>query len=233
MFGKNKVYGVEDFEEDKLLIKEHFYTIQGEGPYMGSPAYFIRLGRCCLKCHFCDTNFEDDLVEMTPQEMVGSMTHYPDLTVITGGEPLLQPGLVELCELLLEKVGRVQIETSGSACSEQFLRYLEWGRGIELVCSPKTGKIVDRLKPYIAAYKYVVRAGAVCEKDGLPTEGAHKLGSKLRLARPHSAMVPVFIAPMDQYDLDLNNLNNLEAARVVMEHGYRLSLQMHKIVGLP
>lgn len=237
MFGKNKVFGVGDFEEGKLLIKEHFYTIQGEGPYMGTPAYFIRFGRCSLKCHFCDTNFEDDLKEMTPQDLVKSMTQQADLIVITGGEPLLQPALVGLCDLLIDKGSIIQIETSGSVCSDEFLRYLDWGqgwgRGIDIVCSPKTGKIVSELLPFITAYKYVVRSGATCPKDGLPVEGAHRLGSKLRLARPHREDLPVYISPMDQYDAEKNEKNFKEAARVVMEHNYLLSLQMHKIVGVP
>lgn len=233
MFGKNEVYGVSDFESDTLLVKEHFYTIQGEGPHMGQPAYFIRLGRCSLRCHFCDTDFETDLKEASPLEIADIVDVKVDLVVITGGEPLLQPALVELCALLSHRGHLVQIETSGSVCSEEFLRYLEWGEGVDIVCSPKTGKIVERLKPHITSYKYIVRKGATSETDGLPIEGAHKVGSKLTLARPHSPDVPVYISPMDEYDEIKNKENYQEAARVVMEHGYTLSLQMHKIVGVP
>ncbi len=48
--------------EDTLLVRSSFMTIQGEGPYAGRPAYFIRLGGCNYGpkthfCQFCDTDF--------------------------------------------------------------------------------------------------------------------------------------------------------------------------------
>lgn len=58
MFGKNEIIGRKWFgdngaKEDNLLVTSMFTTIQGEGPYRGEPAFFIRLAKCNLNCHFC------------------------------------------------------------------------------------------------------------------------------------------------------------------------------------
>lgn len=61
MFGKNEVVGQRYFDkaEDKLFVTSIFYTLQGEGPYRGEPAVFVRLAKCNLDCSFCDTFFDD------------------------------------------------------------------------------------------------------------------------------------------------------------------------------
>lgn len=56
MFGMNEKVGRSYFENvasDKLVVTSRFYTLQGEGPYRGYPAYFIRLSKCNLSCSFC------------------------------------------------------------------------------------------------------------------------------------------------------------------------------------
>lgn len=61
MFGKNEVVGQKYFDRagDKLFVTSVFYTLQGEGPYRGEPAVFVRLAKCNLDCSFCDTFFDD------------------------------------------------------------------------------------------------------------------------------------------------------------------------------
>jgi 7-carboxy-7-deazaguanine synthase len=41
------------------MVTSMFFTLQGEGPYAGMPALFIRLAKCNLDCSFCDTFFDD------------------------------------------------------------------------------------------------------------------------------------------------------------------------------
>ncbi|WP_341758328.1 radical SAM protein [Candidatus Tisiphia endosymbiont of Ditula angustiorana] len=59
MFGQNPKRPAIFNDGTSLEIKSIFKTIQGEGPFVGMPAVFIRLGGCNLACNFCDTDFED------------------------------------------------------------------------------------------------------------------------------------------------------------------------------
>lgn len=62
MFGLNEIVGkkyFKDAHEDQLFVTSMFMTLQGEGPYRGEPAFFIRLSKCNLDCSFCDTFFDD------------------------------------------------------------------------------------------------------------------------------------------------------------------------------
>ena len=64
MFGTNEIVGKKYFKEatdegDKLFVTSMFMTLQGEGPFRGMPAFFIRLAKCNLDCQFCDTFFDD------------------------------------------------------------------------------------------------------------------------------------------------------------------------------
>lgn len=61
MFGRNSIVGQKYFDKagDKLFVTSVFYTLQGEGPYRGEPAVFVRLAKCNLDCSFCDTFFDD------------------------------------------------------------------------------------------------------------------------------------------------------------------------------
>ena len=64
MFGKNAIVGQRWFKDqdppsDQLFVTSLFMTSQGEGPFRGKPAFFIRLAKCNLACSFCDTFFDD------------------------------------------------------------------------------------------------------------------------------------------------------------------------------
>ena len=62
MFGTNTIIGKKFFDKapkESLYVTSMFFTLQGEGPYAGLPALFIRLAKCNLACSFCDTFFDD------------------------------------------------------------------------------------------------------------------------------------------------------------------------------
>ena len=62
MFGTNTIIGKKFFDKapkGSLYVTSMFFTLQGEGPYAGLPALFIRLAKCNLACSFCDTFFDD------------------------------------------------------------------------------------------------------------------------------------------------------------------------------
>ena len=111
-----------------LPVMESFYTIQGEGYYQGSAAYFIRLGGCDVGCVWCDVKdswdaskhpkLDIDKIVKDAIDAVNGNTESDSvnnvIAVITGGEPLMH-NLDELAFALKSKGFRTNIETSGSS----------------------------------------------------------------------------------------------------------------------
>ncbi|GLB48884.1 7-carboxy-7-deazaguanine synthase [Neptunitalea sp. Y10] len=99
-----------------LPLMEEFYTIQGEGYYKGTAAYFIRVGGCDVGCHWCDVK-ESWNAELHPPteitQIVDNAVKYSDTIVITGGEPLTWD-MGPLTKQLKEKGVKTHIETSGA-----------------------------------------------------------------------------------------------------------------------
>lgn len=99
-----------------LPLMEEFYTIQGEGYYTGSAAYFIRLGGCDVGCHWCDVkeSWDENLHPLTSVEsIVSHAQQHGKLAVITGGEPLMW-NLDVLTTELHKKGIQTNMETSGA-----------------------------------------------------------------------------------------------------------------------
>jgi len=99
-----------------LRITEIFYSLQGESNTVGLPTVFIRLTGCPLRCVYCDTSYAftggkkvgiDTIIEQAEQYGTKYIT-------VTGGEPLAQPGCLELMTKLLDKGYVVSLETSGA-----------------------------------------------------------------------------------------------------------------------
>lgn len=102
----------------ELPLMEAFYTLQGEGFYQGSAAYFVRLGGCDVGCHWCDVK-ESWEADKHPKTKVSKIVNDADETdavivVVTGGEPLLYD-LTQLTEQLQSRGLQTNIETSGSS----------------------------------------------------------------------------------------------------------------------
>ncbi|PWT91501.1 MAG: 7-carboxy-7-deazaguanine synthase [Acidobacteria bacterium] len=99
-----------------MLITEIFKSIQGESSYAGLPCSFIRTTGCNLRCVWCDTEYAfHGGKEMTIDEVLQAIeSHHCELVEVTGGEPLLQQDVPELCARLLDRKHKVLIETSGA-----------------------------------------------------------------------------------------------------------------------
>ena len=76
---------------NKVLIKEIFESIQGEGPYIGVNQLFVRFSKCNLNCDYCDTDFQTNLKEYTETDFINEINKYNNIhsVSLTGGEPLL------------------------------------------------------------------------------------------------------------------------------------------------
>src|SRR5438067_6752791 len=98
---------------ESLVVNEIFLSVQGESTHAGRPCVFVRLTGCNLRCVWCDTEYAfHEGRKMTVMEVAERVRGYRcDLVEITGGEPLLQPGVHPLMVDLLESSKTVMIET--------------------------------------------------------------------------------------------------------------------------
>lgn len=160
MFGTNEIIGKKYFKDapkDSLFVTSMFFTLQGEGPFAGQPALFIRLAKCNLDCSFCDTFFDDgdwlsftnldtkinetikaywaDKGQQVPEWAINT-SHigklYPNIVlVMTGGEPLLQENISAFMQYQQKMYFKaVQVESNGIPDTVV-------PDGVTLVCSPK------------------------------------------------------------------------------------------------
>ena len=235
--------------DQKLQVQGIFYTVQGEGPLAGRPAVFIRLTGCNLRCHFCDTQWDDindremsvpAIIEAISAELrEQSPRRAPKLVVLTGGEPTRQP-IDELVENLLTRGTHVQIETAGS-----FWRDCMASAGVTTVVSPKTAKVNPRVAEWAAVWKYVIQAGSTSSFDGLPSLPIQRAPEPMDLAdgvrvggspaRPPRGIDPakIYLSPCDVLDNPAATIRNAAlVGKLAMEYGYTAGLQMHKSWGL-
>jgi 7-carboxy-7-deazaguanine synthase (Cx14CxxC type) len=212
------------------LVKELFYTLQGEGAQTGRAAVFLRFAGCNLwtgrerdraraVCQFCDTDFvgtdgvgggrfadADRLAAAVSAAWAASVPAAHKLVVCTGGEPLLQ--LDEPLLVALHAVGfTVAVETNGTQPLPPGRERIDW------VCvSPKAGSDL-------------VLAS----------------GDELKLVYPQPGAEPerfaalsfrhFFLQPMDG---DKREENTALAVQYCLTHPrWRLSLQTHKLLGIP
>jgi len=101
-----------------LKIAEIFYSLQGEGSLVGVPSIFVRTSGCNLRCTWCDTpytSWHPEGQERSLAAILAEVDRYPARhVVVTGGEPLIAPEIVQLTEALREQRRHITIETAGT-----------------------------------------------------------------------------------------------------------------------
>ena len=100
---------------ERLRVNEIFYSIQGESTFAGRPCVLVRLTGCQMRCTWCDTEYS--FYEgrwMRVDEVIEEVLAYGcPLAEVTGGEPLLQPGVHTLMSGLCDRGLEVLLETGG------------------------------------------------------------------------------------------------------------------------
>ena len=102
-----------------MKIAEIFYSIQGEGALAGVPSVFVRTSGCNLRCVWCDTpytSWQPEGDELSLDEILARVGAYPQArhVVVTGGEPMIAPQIVELTDRLRAQGLHITIETAGT-----------------------------------------------------------------------------------------------------------------------
>lgn len=216
-----------------LEVNSIFHTIQGEGPFCGTPSVFIRLAGCNLQCPQCDTEYTKRTLR-APISIASEVNTLSKsgLVVITGGEPFRQK-IGPLIRILINAGYYVQVESNGTLPPSQDViweRNPSDRRGAYIVCSPKSGRINSILEKEACCFKYVVTDGEILD-DGLPS---HVLGHGASpfVGRPFNLRGrQIYIQPSDLKDDTINKRNIDSAVKSCMEHGHILQLQIHKLIG--
>lgn len=213
-------------------VNEIFYTLQGEGAHSGIPAVFVRLSGCNLRCPWCDTEFAD-YREMSAYEVVAEVCSLYDLqnprrkmVVLTGGEPSLQVDK-PLVDALHAAGFYICIETNGT---HPLPEGIDW-----ITCSPKetslqhsavSGQAPLTLKR-VNEVKVVFTGTYDPEVWRSQLEAEHWMLQPLRFTGEW-----LIDHAVDEWEDDRND-NLDDTVRYILAHPFwRLSVQLHKIVGL-
>jgi 7-carboxy-7-deazaguanine synthase len=102
-----------------VKISEIFYSIQGEGTLIGVPSVFVRTSGCNLRCTWCDTpytSWNPEGADMSLEQILAEVRQFTPArhAVVTGGEPMIAPEIVELTHLLRDAGLHITIETAGT-----------------------------------------------------------------------------------------------------------------------
>lgn len=211
-------------------VIEKFVSIDGEGPSAGQLATFIRFSKCNLRCSWCDTQYSwdgsSDITEMTAKEIYQYIKDSEVVNVtLTGGEPLIQPQIEELLDLLIqdEKL-TTRIETNGSVALATFKeKYkksnIQFIVDYKLPVSKMTSKMcLENLKVVNRwdVYKFVIAS----EKDlkaAIELIGEYDLTNRCL----------VYFSPVVE---QISPQIIVEAMKENRLNGVRLQLQLHKYI---
>ena len=196
-----------------LPVMEAFYTVQGEGKYAGTAAYFIRLGGCDVGCVWCDVkeSWDADVhPKETITEIVTKAKQYPaPLVVITGGEPAMYD-LTNLTRALRSEGKYVAIETSGA---HELRGHFDW-----VTFSPKKFKA-----PLESSYS---------KADELKVIIFNK--HDFKWAEEHAEKVAQNCLKLLQPEWDKrDSMSPLIVDYVKENPSWRISLQTHKYLDIP
>ncbi|MDH8702039.1 7-carboxy-7-deazaguanine synthase [Dysgonomonadaceae bacterium PH5-43] len=191
-----------------LNVKEIFYSLQGEGGRQGEASIFIRLTKCNLKCSFCDTDFEEG-VDMSVSQIISQIKHFPCKWIVwTGGEPTLQ--LTDDILSRFHQEGYLQaIESNGHNSLSDILDYK--------VISPKGNT------------DYAKKINEEVDEIRLPVKKGQEIPSLLSLPRAkYYLLSPIFTNDKETTKANIDYC--VEYIKANPE--WRLSLQIHKLIGI-
>jgi 7-carboxy-7-deazaguanine synthase len=217
-----------------MKIAEIFYSVQGEGGLMGVPSVFVRTSGCNLRCSWCDkpyTSWHPEGSEMAIDEIVARTSEYPSArhVVLTGGEPMIAPGMAELSNRMRERGLHITIETAGTVFSELACDLMSispklsnstpegvfHARHERLRIQPET------LRRLMLGYDYQLKFVIAEETDIVEMRAL--------LAELDAPAEKVVLMP-EGIDADTLNTRGIWLAEVCKQYGYRFSPRLHVLL---
>ncbi len=202
-----------------MLVNEIFYSLQGEGRWIGLRNVFVRTSGCNLRCRFCDTTYAYEVgKQMSVDEVAEIISKYSCKRVcLTGGEPLLQNDSFKLVKRLREQGFFVLIETNGSCDISDFSEDAGVIVSLDIKC-PSSG---------MAEKMDFENIGLLSEKDQLKMVIGNREDYEYAkgIIERFSPSFPVFFQPVWGFDTK-------ELAMWILQDDLkvRLGLQLHKLV---
>lgn len=198
-------------------VDEIFYSLQGEGTWVGKPMIFVRLFGCNLHCGFCDTP-QKEARSMTANEIwleADNLRPYGQYVSVclTGGEPLLQLDHELMRSIIpFPMLYSVHLETNGTFPVDEVTRkFFRW-----IAVSPKVSDVKVDYR-YADEYRIPFAPG----REQFALEIARKYGR-------HN----VYISPIND-GKKINEVNVQAAVEFVKKsQGFQLSMQLHKLINI-
>jgi 7-carboxy-7-deazaguanine synthase len=217
-------------------INEFFETIQGEGSFTGQPSIFIRLQGCPVACSWCDTkhtwdiNLDDSVTTEVMASKNEETTQWANMSVeqilnwvktkgyqakhivITGGEPCMVD-LTPLCEGFETLGYSIQVETSGT---------------FEIQVTDKCWVTVSPKINMKGGYKILRSALDRANEIKHPVATEHHVDELTALLAEHDVTnTPVYLQPISQ-----KQRATQLAIETCIKNNWRLSIQVHKYIGI-
>jgi 7-carboxy-7-deazaguanine synthase len=236
-------------------ISEIFESVMGEGVGVGRPAVFIRLGGCNLTCSYCDTGYArrpsdsanlyvgaesseltnpvacDDVVRL-----VGTSFGPVPTAVITGGEPLVQAGAVGEIASGLRRAGyKIHLETNGTLAGEfdAIKRSVDFtSMDIKLPSSQEGRGLWGEHRAFLREMDGVAGAAKVVVTGDA---GDDEVADAVHLVAEANPFLPFLLQPEfrgGKPAVGGERLMQLRALASRKLHDVRISVQIHKVMGL-
>ena len=214
-----------------MRIAEIFYSVQGEGGLVGVPSVFIRTSGCNLRCSWCDTPYTSWHPEGEELSLDRILERAAEFTaarhvVLTGGEPMLAPGIAGLSHRLRERGMHITFETAGTvylpvACDLMSISPKLSNSTPEDVFRAQHERLriqPEVLRRLIADYDYQLKVVIANEPD---LAEAQELIAALNAPAGKVILMPEGITA------EVLNARGAWIAELCKRHGYRFSPRLH------